>query len=384
MLLIQEVVLRILFPIPEVLEFNRAGYAPVSAETGHVERPTMAHAAYRWVSAPDETESLHRMNLYGFRDRTWSLKRPASGLRIAFIGDSFVEGFLAPQEDTIPECFGRAARARALEVETMNLGMGAGGLAEYYPILRDTTALFAPDDAFVVLYQNDFYSPKTGPAWSEPPLAPILSSAWKPRLLEVLAYRDTYGSVPCRWRSSPFSFLPPLGDPRHPWTDPAKRAGVEPFLPPAIAQAIREARFNPYVVGFMDLQERVLPKPDDVGPQLAALHDLLADSPTRLWMAYIPSLIQVSDRYLEAQAELTGMPPHSFLGERYQAQARSLGEACSELGLPFLDLTPRLREADAQGEELYWKYDGHMKSAGYRVVGEALFAWWQAERASAD
>jgi hypothetical protein len=101
-------------------------------------------------------------------------------------------------------------------------------------------------------------------------------------------------------------------------------------------------------------------------------------------MAYIPSLIQVSDRYLEAQAELTGMPPHSFLGERYQAQARSLGEACSELGLPFLDLTPRLREADAQGEELYWKYDGHMKSAGYRVVGEALFAWWQAERASAD
>ena len=35
-----------------------------------------------------------------------------------------------------------------------------------------------------------------------------------------------------------------------------------------------------------------------------------------------------------------------------------------------------LRAREEEGERMYWDYDEHMKPQGYRVVGEALYAWW--------
>jgi len=66
----------------------------------------------------------------------------------------------------------------------------------------------------------------------------------------------------------------------------------------------------------------------------------------------------------------------SLLGEEFQVQARLLGETCRALDLPYLDLTPALREAERDGAPLYWDYDDHMRPSGYREVGALVYAWW--------
>ena len=37
---------------------------------------------------------------------------------------------------------------------------------------------------------------------------------------------------------------------------------------------------------------------------------------------------------------------------------------------------PLLGDAEARGEALFWNYDNHMRSEGYRRVGRAVYEWW--------
>jgi hypothetical protein len=93
-------------------------------------------------------------------------------------------------------------------------------------------------------------------------------------------------------------------------------------------------------------------------------------------VAYIPTKNQVSDRYLAAQARFSPADSvASQLGNAYQVQARLLDETCRQAGVPFLDLTPLLRAADARDGPFYWDYDDHMRAAGYRFTAAALHAW---------
>ena len=58
-----------------------------------------------------------------------------------------------------------------------------------------------------------------------------------------------------------------------------------------------------------------------------------------------------------------------------------IAKQCQEQGVPFLDLTVALREAEAKGTSLYWPFDGHMQAAGYQLSGRVLADWWVAESA---
>src|SRR5215831_15346522 len=50
---VAEVVARLIFPLPEVLNFSRSTYSPLAESAGIQERPDLAHAAFAYESAPD-------------------------------------------------------------------------------------------------------------------------------------------------------------------------------------------------------------------------------------------------------------------------------------------------------------------------------------------
>ena len=59
-----------------------------------------------WQSAPDTlAEFVHEMNRYGFRDHEWEVEKTPDRPRALFIGDSFVEGMMVTNEQTITESF---------------------------------------------------------------------------------------------------------------------------------------------------------------------------------------------------------------------------------------------------------------------------------------
>jgi lysophospholipase L1-like esterase len=61
-----------------------------------------------------------------------------------------------------------------------------------------------------------------------------------------------------------------------------------------------------------------------------------------------------------------------LLGSPAPALVAPFAERFGELGIPYLDLTPVLRQRSAGGERLFFEVDVHPNVAGYRVIGEVI------------
>jgi hypothetical protein len=195
----------------------------------------------------------------------------------------------------------------------------------------------------------------------------------------VLRERAAGRAVPRRWHAPPFAFLPAAPDPRNPWSDGRRAGRLAAFVAPELARAIREGRFNPALTDFLAWFRTSLAREVTLDAHLAPLGAHARGAGARLFVVYVPTKNQVSDRYLEFQARYTRPEDvRSLLGPEYQRHAARLGESCAALGLPFLDLTPALREAEAAGGPLYWDYDDHLRPAGYALAAERVHSWWAA------
>ena len=376
LLVVQELLARAVYPLPEVLNFDRATYSNIDTALGRHQSINLAHASFTWASDLDDFEFVHRLNLYGFRDETWPLSKRAGETRIAFVGDSFVEGFSAAEEHTIPRVFSDLSAALGRPVETLNLGVGGGNLLSYAWLMRDALPLFHPDAVVLVIFANDVISRRLPRDLMEGALEPQRSSALEPRLLTVKRRLAAGQRAPRRWIGPPFEYMPKVPDPRYPWSDD-RRAEALAFVEPDIARAARNGRFNTILTEVMPWFAKTLPQRIDLSPWLRVFRDYARAHGATLGVVYVPSRMQVSDRYLPTIARFS--PPGSavsFLGPEYQRHAHELKWACSALGLPFLDLTPELREREEE-TALYWSYDDHMRPEGYRFAAERIHTWWQ-------
>jgi hypothetical protein len=380
----QEVVARLLFPLPEVLNFDRVSYSPllVGQDSEAHSRPSLGNASFVWSSEPDGVEFVHHLNVYGFRDRDWRLRKDPRKTRVAFIGDSLIEGFMANDNETIPFRFAEASEVKGEGVEVLNLGVGAASIGEYLRLARDAIPLFRPDTMVVVFYANDFFPGSYDPGVQGEPLEARYSDPFAPRLVYVLDAVRHGRRVLRRFFARPFPFLPAVPDPRNPWSDANRAAHLATVVHPAIADPMKRGRFNPYVVDVLRLLERNLLAPVDMVEPLESLQRFASASSTRLLVAYLPSRYQVTDHYLSYTLEYARPPERgeSFTGEPYQMHARTLASSCSARAIPFLDLTPVLRRAETSGTHLYWNYDEHLRAMGYQVVARALFDWWSRTR----
>lgn len=372
---VQELALRWVFPVPEAPGFGRENYAPL--EPGSARR-SLAHAAFTWTSDPDGFSFDHRLNLYGFRDREWRLAPTDGWTRLAFVGDSFVEGFSTSEKTTLPAVFARRAVQAGLAVETLNFGIGGATLLTYLDLLRDVAPLFAPDDVLLVLYANDLVPVRLEPEPRERSREPQRASTWTPRLVHVLRERSLGRPVPRRWHTEPFGFLPAVPDPRNRFSREADSSALASYVAPEIARAMREGRFNPALARYYPWARKALVEPVDLTPYLRRVADVVQGHGARLLVVYLPTKSQVTDRYLPYQQEYSPAGSAvSLMGEKFQVHARWLARSCTAVELPFLDLTPMLRELEASGPELFWRYDDHLRSRGYRAVAERLLEWWR-------
>ena len=376
---LQEVVMRLAFPIPEVVNFNRirysrTQYSQMPAASDLEQSGPLANATYLWTSDPDHAESVHKLNIYGFRDKTWPVERSDDRCRVMFVGDSFVEGFLANEHETIPKGFEQAAASSSTSVETLNLGVGASGVDDYFPLIRDAVPLFRPDQLVLVFFANDCPFPPYNAQWLDTPLTPKRSSWSVPRLYYCVDRLIQGRTIATSFGSKPFPFLPVVPDPRNPWSESETRRSFEEFVSPQLAASMTKGRFNCFLVNGHTMFKQFLVCNFDAMPHLSALRAFLDRYSTELLIVYLPSRQQVSDAYLQFVAESDiDKTPDSLMGDQYQGHARILAGACKELSVPFLDLTPVLRRAEKEGHRLYWDYDDHMKGEGYLLVGQHIF-----------
>lgn len=371
-LILQEVVLRMAFPLPELRNFNRITYQildPIGEDgPGYLRNINMT-----WSSSLDtSTAFTHAFNTYGYRDKEWKVKKKEGEKRIFFVGDSFVEGMMAPQNERMTESFLRAAEANGQFYDVFNCGMMGIGLNEYIKFLVDAVPIFKPDEVFLVLYANDI--PFQRPYEPSVPLVAEYQNPLKPRVLEVIDQMGTKAPIPFAWNKETRPFHEPVPAPGNPWTYNSPQLSKQ--VSERIAREMRLGKFNFFRTNWILEEEKFLKSAPEISQKLQFIRDFLSRQESKLTVFYIPSRSQVTDFYyqFERQACLVNCPDYlSLTGERYQLHRRVLASESEKLGFIFHDLTELVKKEEDQGNHLYWDYDDHMRGKGYRMLGQAIF-----------
>lgn len=108
----------------------------------------------------EENRVWVRINSAGYRDHERSIAKPPSTLRVAVLGDSFMQAMNVPLEKTfasyLEAALGRCVRGQ--QVEVLNFGVSGYGTAQELITYRLHAARYSPDVVLVAFYtDNDVY-----------------------------------------------------------------------------------------------------------------------------------------------------------------------------------------------------------------------------------
>jgi lysophospholipase L1-like esterase len=380
---IQEVILRFAFPLPEVL-FNRVDYMRPQFAPNVSKKPLKAlcNVIIRWECAPDGLSIDQTLNIYGFRGPDFIIAPPSDRPRILFIGDSFVEGCGASDDDTLPQQFSRLVTAVPAP-DVLNLGISANGFPEYLKLMRDAVPLLRPSAVFVVACFNDLPMsddtapvPPPGDIESLPPHNFAVLHPYVPRAVQAVRLLSQGWTLPRRGHRGPFPFLPSFAEP----------AEVE-NLDADVEEAMRTGKCNPTLAGSMPMFEKGLrhnfEKSGGAANVLRFMAWFCREHGVRLHVVYIPFHLTANPVYLPAQLKLGGHAkmklPVSFSDDAHRRQQQHLAKVCRDADIPFLDVTDAMIAAERE-RRLYWPIDGHCNAHGYRVIAEACARHWMVHR----
>ncbi|MFT6027979.1 MAG: hypothetical protein ACI8P5_002257 [Bacteroidia bacterium] len=365
----QEVLFRVSFPLPELSNFDRASFVLKAGDSGQFVR----NKSFNWWSLPDTTApSRISYNMYGFRSNEWSVKRQKGKKRVMFVGDSFVEGIMAPQGHSIPDWFKRASDNPRIEV--MNAGMLGVGMKKYLQFIADAVPVFRPNVVFLVVYANDFTTNEIEiPAFN---LAAEYYDNSRPRFLELIRQYQLGNPIPFRKTFWPQKLLPSLEDPAFPYINKVDQ--MYAHADSSLVESMCKAEFNPYKLNEMFRMEKALRERANFLIPLDFFRYYAEKFEFEPVVVFMPSRNQVTNHYLQFdhQSSLKFNRNITFADSVYNLNQERLGEVCSRLGLKYYDLTEEIKKQESAGNHLYWNYDDHMRSRGYEFAGRELYRRW--------
>jgi lysophospholipase L1-like esterase len=378
----QELLFRGLFPLPEVIGFNRIRYQMLAGAHSNLSESLTRGFVYdrlRIESQPDGFSEIHRLNLYGFRGGDFAIDPGApKRRRILVIGDSVVEGQGAPESATITAELERLMKADGQPAEVINLGVIAAALPHLTLLVRDAVELLKPSHLVLVLYANDLPAPPYSPEVYSP--SPVFRRRqepwWLPRAAELVGRVLHQEPIYRRWPHAAIPFFAPVPDPSNPWTG---SSGPPPGLSPALYRAMADGRMNPW----LKEQSEAIPgmlghdfgKGGSPSRYLMRMEGICRPRGIRFLVAYVPFCGVVHPRYAPALIELGMLPAVAESLSRdpaYQRQNRMLADLCAALKLPLADTTEDLMREEARGEPQFWSYDTHPRPAGYATIARRI------------
>lgn len=303
------------------------------------------------------TNWVVKTNQWGFRGPDVARDKAPGVLRIAMVGDSVTDGFYVENEDTYPANVERDLRAAGASVEVMNTAHGGSTINRQLAILRDAVTPFAPDMVVLTFVTNDICG---------------LEEVTDEHLLHEPADLEP------RWR----------------------QAARLVFVHTAVGELVLDKTLRYISPAFAAAQDKQNQMPDLPADryQMEGGQNFLANS--ALFMqryankdgqilhdTFAPAVQHNLDRYLQAwgafmaHARAHGMQPVFVYFPAYpqvydpviSMKARDiLQQHSAAAGVPFLDLTPALREQGAHTVLHLAPKDYHLNPQGNRVIARAL------------
>lgn len=104
-----------------------------------------------------EFEFTAHINSFGYRGKNFSFEKQPGVVRIFAVGDSFVYGVGANDEDTIPYLIERQLQSSNLAVEVINAGVGHASPVQHLVNIRDMHLKYKPDLVLFFLDLTDLW-----------------------------------------------------------------------------------------------------------------------------------------------------------------------------------------------------------------------------------
>lgn len=291
-----------------------------------------------------------RTNADGFRGPELRSNEMRARQRIVALGDSFTEGFYVANEQTYPAQLQAALGASGRDVEVINAARGGGSIDRFRQLLEHCVLPLQPDLVLLTFVTNDLAD--LGWFALEQDSAPN-ASAPGAEMAKAFVGQTALGEWLLELSLGPAD-VPVAG----------ARAGASLTIEGGDNYAANSARF---MQRYGDTDGRILGR--SLAPQeqrawaiyrheLAAFRETCEAHGIDVFMSYVPAYPEI---YVE----------------RPSSVARQLvGQACRELGIGFLDLTPVLRQASLGSAGLgplhLAPLDYHLNARGLAVMARAI------------
>ncbi len=314
------------------------------------------------------------INELGLRNAPLALA-PAPGVeRITLLGDSFIFGAPVAEHSTI------SAKLQGLAgdgYEILNVGVPGYGTGQQYLLHEELRGRgYQLGRKLVIAFFTNDLQDNAGLSYSSMtrnPMQPVFSVDAAGRLQHTpprrpRASRDDDGSPGGLLGRSLFAqFLRYQAEvllvsyPRV--FDAAKALGMVPALPRT--PGIVAGWYGPQWEGLWALSESVL---EAVVRNVRATRE-----PTEIFIAFIPSPFQVSESFMRTIAAGARDDPRyaGMLADPDRPQ-RVLQALARRLDVPFIDLTPAMREA-SKTSMVYFPREGHFNELGCAIAAQAIF-----------
>lgn len=370
----QEALFRWVFPVPELKNLDRAIFWNVNPKNPKLN--FQRNSTKYWESSLDtSTKFIHEMNMYGFRGAEWSIEKKEDRKRVLFIGDSFVEGIMAEQDETIPVGFQERFKE---DVEVMNAGMVGQGLTVYLQLIADLIPTYKPDLAVLCIYSNDMGTNE--PLVPQFYLEPQPYSQYTPRVFDVIEQLMHGNRLLTRWGGEAQPFLNAVPEKTNPWSQHEDKLRAR--VTERIAEEMIKGSFNPARTNDLFIEEHYLKQIPNLGETIPFFRHVCEQNGTEPLVVYIPSKNQVSTAYLKYELEMCLEACNDSMNltrPTYQLHQKIIAKQCLDFGLNFIDLTDELRVQEDGNNRLFWNYDEHMKGHGYLLCGEMIFDRWESQ-----
>jgi len=333
------------------------------------------HPSLGWSLIPNkeglwenqEFSNIVRINSAGFRDREYSLEKPAGVFRIIVLGDSMTEGLQVPLEQTFSKVLEALLNEQALKssnpekkFEVLNFGIAAFGTGQEYLLLKEYGFKYRPDLvilAFLTLndvLNNSLKLEKSmaGSKWERayrPYFVPDGKGdlTWVPPQATRTPYWErlyTYQFISEKVHNTPR--LQKLFFPSH--TDMDFWGLYNPKTPPEWREA-------------WDITQKLLLK---MKTEIGAHHaQFLLVSLTNGDFYIDGSFVNHLRRYAQINWDI-------------DKPDKILSDFCQEYSIPFLALTPLYRDYSKNAGhpiKFHYQYDGHWNAQGHRLAAEFIY-----------
>ncbi|HEU5182518.1 MAG TPA: SGNH/GDSL hydrolase family protein [Candidatus Polarisedimenticolia bacterium] len=275
-------------------------------------------------------DAQFRVNAEGWNaPREYTKQRVPGRLRIAVVGDSFVEGMYVEQEQLLSSVLERGLRKDGIDAEVYSFGVSGYGASQVLHLVQRYVLDYSPDLIVYLFIRND--------------------ASDSCRCMEDKRWTQQYAL-------GPDGALEAL---------PFKRYHMS-----MTKRALRKSA----LVRFFLYQRRLLERFRDSSKQAAAETSASPEGCRQDCWRIVGLLLQELQGTLEAKHVPWLLAWEGDANPDYARDERGrLEEIASTSGLPYRDLSPSFAAAARAGFRRYrYPGDGHWNAEGNRIAGEAL------------